>query len=120
MTLTSFIEPRDSIKGLTDMVSPVSLTTKTPLPKAQVSQLESSSALSAFFRLGTAAARIDRRADHLLGLVIPGPFLEVSAGGSTMVTEAAVRVPEVSDDLALAALHLAISSGERVLHSAGV
>ena len=89
-----------------------------------MSQLESNSALSAFFRLGTAAACIERRADQPLdlGLVMPGPFLvlSVSAGGSAMVTDAAVRGLELLDDDALAALHLAISSGDKVLHSEGV
>ena len=119
MTLTSLIDPKDSIKGFTDMVSPVSLTTNTPLPKAQVSQLESSSALSAFFRLGTAAAQIDLRADHPLGLVMPGPLLVVSAAAvvsASVVTAPAVRGLGL---LALAALHLAISSAESVLHSEG-
>ena len=99
------------------MVSPVSLTTNTPLPKAQVSQLESSSALSAFFRLGTAAARIDLRADHPLGLVMPGPLLVVSA--AAVVSASVVTAPAVRALVALAALHLAISSTESVLHSVG-
>ena len=101
------------------MVSPVSLTTKTPLPKAQVSQLESSSALSAFFRLGTAAARIDLRADHPLGLVMPGPLLVVSAAAVAVVAASVVTAPAVRALVALAALHLAISSTESVLHSVG-
>jgi hypothetical protein len=123
MILTSGTDPKDSIKGLTDMVAPVSLTTKTPWPKAQVSQLESNSALTALLRLGTAAARIERRAAHPLpplGLEMPGPLLVAAAGssGSSKVT-AAPAVRGLAAVVALAALHLAISSSESVLHSAG-
>ena len=91
-----------------------------------MSQLESSSALSAFFRLGTAAARTVLRAQiplPPLGLDMPGPLLVeagVSAGSSSKVTAApAVRGLAAELAVALAALHLAISSGESVLHSAG-
>ena len=123
MILTSGTDPKDSIKGLTDMVAPVSLTTKTPWPKAQVSQLESNSALTALLRLGTAAARIERRAAHPLpplGLEMPGPLLVAAAGssGSSKVTTAPAVRPRAAV-AALAALHLSISSSESVLHSAG-
>ena len=79
--------------------------------------------LSASFRLGTAAARIERSAQAPLDLVIPGPFL-VSAGAVACPADA-VSVPKepavlgVAPAVALAALTLAICSGVRVRHSDG-
>ena len=92
-----------------------------------MSQLESNSALSASFRLGTAAARMDLRLQPFLPLVMPGPFLELAGAGAASASLGLVpsapavlglAPPDVSA-AALAALHLTISSGVRVLHSAG-
>jgi hypothetical protein len=69
---------------------------------------------------------MERSADHLLGLAMPGPFLvvsdEVSAvvASSNVTAEPAVRgLVELVAPLALAVLHLVISSGVSVFHSAG-
>ena len=106
ITLTFGMLPRDSSNPFTLSLSPVSFTIQTPFPKQHVSQLESSSALSASFRLGTAAARIVLRPQLLL---IPGPALGAGAGAaaSASVPRApAVRglAPPAASFAALAAL----------------
>ena len=91
-----------------------------------MSQLESSSARLAFFRLGTAAARIVRRLQPLraLSLPMPGPPEGAGAGaGADAAVPSAPAVlglaPPAAAVSALAALHLACSSMLRLLHSVG-
>lgn len=90
-----------------------------------MSQLESSSARLAFFRLGTAAARIVRRLQPLraLSLPMPGPPEGAGAGAAAAAVPSAPAVlglaPPAAAVSALAALHLACSSMLRLLHSVG-
>ena len=90
-----------------------------------MSQLESSSARLAFFRLGTAAARIVRRLQPLraLSLPMPGPPEGAGAGAAAAAVPSAPAVlglaPPAAAVSALAALHLACSSMLRVLQSLG-
>jgi len=90
-----------------------------------VSQLESSSARLATFRLGTAAARIVRRLQPfwLLSLPMPGPegagAGAPAAGGVPNAPAVLGLAPPAAAVSALAALHMACSSMLRVLQSFG-
>ena len=91
-----------------------------------MSQLESSSARLASFRLGTAAARIVRRLQPFLPLSLPMPGPPEGAGAGAPVSVVVPSAPAVlglappaAVVSALAALHLACSLLLRLLHSAG-
>jgi len=86
--------------------------------------LESSSARLAVVRFGTAAALIERRAQPFLLLPMPLP-LEVAGAGagaaaSVPAAPAVLGLAPAAGVSALAALHLACSSADRVLHSTGL
>jgi len=89
--------------------------------------LESSSARLAFVRFGTAAALIERRAQPFLSfLPLPMPLpLEVAGAGagaaaSVPAAPAVLGLAPAAGVSARAALHLACSSADRVLHSTGL
>jgi len=118
MILTSGTVPRSSMNPFTDVVLRVSSAMLAPLPKQQVSQLESSSGWPAIFRLGTAAARVVHRLQsfRLLSLPMPGRPEGAGAGAGAAATGGVPNAPAVlgpgpppAEALALAALHLACS-----------